>query len=69
VAVRELLALQASDWPFMVSREIAAPYARERFAGHRQALANALAAGEHADAAGVRNLAVHAERACLLDPS
>ena len=69
VAVRELLALQASDWPFMVSRDIAAPYARERFAAHRQALARALAAGEHADAAGVRNLAVHAERACLLDPS
>ena len=44
-AVRELLALQASDWPFMISREIAAPYAHERFDGHRQALARALAAG------------------------
>ena len=68
-AVRELLALQASDWPFMVSREIAAPYARERFAGHREALARALAAGADADTAGLRNLAAHAERACLLDPS
>jgi 1,4-alpha-glucan branching enzyme len=68
-AVRELLALQASDWPFMVSREIAAPYAHERFDAHRQALARALAAGEHADVAGLRNLAAHAERAGLLDPS
>ena len=67
-AARELLALQASDWPFMVSREIAAPYARERFEGHRQALGRALAAGEQADAAGLRNLAVDADRACLLGP-
>ena len=41
-AVRELLALQASDWPFMVSRGLAVPYARERFEGHRRALARAL---------------------------
>jgi 1,4-alpha-glucan branching enzyme len=41
-AVRELLALQASDWPFMVSREIAAPYARERFDGHRRGLVREL---------------------------
>jgi 1,4-alpha-glucan branching enzyme len=68
-AVRELLALQASDWPFMVSREIAAPYARERFAGHREALAQALAAGADADTANLRKLAVYAERACLPDPS
>ena len=68
-AVRELLALQASDWPFMVSRDIAAPYARERFDGHRRALARALADGEDADVAGLRNLAVDAERAVLLDPS
>ncbi len=68
-AVRELLALQASDWPFMVSREIAAPYAHERFDAHSRALARALAAGEQADAAGLRNLAADAERACLLEPS
>ncbi len=37
-ALRELLALQSSDWPFMVSRELAVPYAKERFEGHRQAL-------------------------------
>jgi 1,4-alpha-glucan branching enzyme len=67
--VRELLALQASDWPFMVNRDIAAPYAHERFDGHRRALARALAGGQQADVGGLRNLAVDAERACLLDPS
>lgn len=68
-AVRELLALQASDWPFMISREIAAPYARERFAAHHQALVRALACGVHADSSGVRNLAADADPACLLMPS
>jgi len=68
-AVGELLALQASDWPFMVSRDIAAPYAHERFHGHLQALTHALAGGERADVSGLRNLAAHADRACLLDPS
>jgi 1,4-alpha-glucan branching enzyme len=67
-AIRELLALQASDWPFMVSRDIAVPYARERFDGHRVALARALAAGEQADMGELRNLAVHADRASLLAP-
>ena len=65
-AVRELMALQASDWPFMVSREISVPYARERFAGHSHALQEALRAGPHADASGVRNLAVDAHTAALL---
>jgi 1,4-alpha-glucan branching enzyme len=68
-AVRELLALQASDWPFMVSREIAAPYALERFAGHERALARALAGADGPDAAaGLRNLAVDAPVAELLAP-
>jgi len=60
------MALQASDWPFMVSREISVPYARERFAGHSHALQEALRAGPHADASGVRNLAVDAHTAALL---
>ncbi len=60
-AVRELMALQASDWAFMVSRGLAVPYARERYAGHRAALARALAEGSDADTAGLRNLAVFAE--------
>ncbi len=41
-AVRELLALQASDWPFLETRALAGPYARERFAGHLAALDEAL---------------------------
>jgi 1,4-alpha-glucan branching enzyme len=65
-AVRELLALQASDWPFMISRELAAPYARERFAGHRQALARALDPAEQHDMRGPRNLAPDADPAALL---
>jgi 1,4-alpha-glucan branching enzyme len=67
-AVRELLALQASDWAFMVSREIAAPYARERFEGHRRALERALADSGEAALAPLRNLAVDAQRAVLLAP-
>jgi 1,4-alpha-glucan branching enzyme len=67
-AVRELLALQASDWPFMVSREIAVPYARERFAGHQQGLQRALAAGAQASQEGLRNLARHADLGALTAP-
>jgi 1,4-alpha-glucan branching enzyme len=67
-AVREMLALQASDWPFMVSRGIAVPYARERFDGHRAALARALAAGPDAEVAGLRNLARDAQCDALLAP-
>ncbi|HTA05380.1 MAG TPA: 1,4-alpha-glucan branching protein domain-containing protein, partial [Solirubrobacteraceae bacterium] len=65
-AVRELLALQASDWPFMVSREIAAVYARERFDGHRAALSRALAEGREADSAPLRNLAARVRTGSLL---
>jgi 1,4-alpha-glucan branching enzyme len=67
-AVRELLALQASDWAFMVSRGLAVPYARERFEAHRSGVERALAAGPDADASAVRNLAIHADRAALLAP-
>jgi 1,4-alpha-glucan branching enzyme len=34
-AARELLALQASDWGFMVTRALAADYPLRRFEGHR----------------------------------
>jgi 1,4-alpha-glucan branching enzyme len=61
-AIRELLALQASDWTFMLSRGLAVPYARERFEGHRQALERALAEGPRASEEGLRNLAPHAVR-------
>jgi 1,4-alpha-glucan branching enzyme len=67
-AVRELLALQASDWAFMISRGLAVPYARERFDGHRVALARALADGPGSSAEGLRELAVHADPSVLLAP-
>ena len=56
-AVRELLALQSSDWAFMLARGIAAPYARERVDRHEEALRCALAATSEGDEAGLRNLA------------
>ncbi|MGH2912695.1 MAG: 1,4-alpha-glucan branching protein domain-containing protein [Solirubrobacteraceae bacterium] len=56
-AMRELLALQASDWAFMVSRDLAAPYARERFEGHRERLERALTQGTLANDDALRNLA------------
>jgi 1,4-alpha-glucan branching enzyme len=55
-ALRELMALQASDWAFGVSRETAGPYSRERALGHAAELERA-----QADPAGMgpnlRNLA------------
>jgi 1,4-alpha-glucan branching enzyme len=68
-AVRELLALQASDWPFMVTRGLAVPYARERFDGHHAALERALRA-EAAETGvdGPRGLASHAGPETLLVP-
>jgi 1,4-alpha-glucan branching enzyme len=66
VAIRELLALQASDWAFMCSRGIAAPYARERFERHRDGLRRALDGDAWPER--VRNLAVHAHRALMMSP-
>jgi len=43
-AERELLLLQASDWAFQVTRELAGAYPRERADGHRAALDDALKA-------------------------
>ncbi len=67
-AIRELLALQASDWAFLVSRRLAEPYGWERFEGHRRALGQALDAGPHAKVHGLRNLARHADPASLRSP-
>ena len=67
-ALRELLALQSSDWAFMASRELAVPYARERFEGHRAGLEHALAHGRGAAVEPLRNLAVRAEPSLLLGP-
>jgi 1,4-alpha-glucan branching enzyme len=66
-AVRELLALQASDWAFMVTRGLSGPYPRERHDGHRRALEGALDAVPLPDAA-VRDLAPHLSIAPLLEP-
>jgi 1,4-alpha-glucan branching enzyme len=66
-AARELLALQSSDWAFLVSRDLAAPYGRERAAGHRAAFDAALRQpGVHDPA--LRNLAPDASPAVLLEP-
>jgi 1,4-alpha-glucan branching enzyme len=43
-AARELLALQASDWSFMVTRGLADDYPLRRASGHRAAVDGALAA-------------------------
>jgi len=71
-ALRELLALQGSDWAFQVTRELAGPYPRERSAGHAAALEAALADGAAgrprpapdgaADDGRVRSLAPHLAR-------
>ena len=55
-ALRELLALQASDWAFQVSRDLAGEYPRERARAHAEALQAALAGPDVLDPA-LRNLA------------
>ena len=65
-AVRELLALQASEWAFVVSEDLAEPYGRERAATHRAAFDAALA-GDTAGTAA-RHLAPAASPAPLLLP-
>jgi 1,4-alpha-glucan branching enzyme len=65
-AVRELLALQSSDWAFLATRETAGPYPRERFDGHAAQLRAALADPQAPRA--LRNLAPHVTRAALLEP-
>jgi 1,4-alpha-glucan branching enzyme len=65
-AVRELLALQSSDWAFLVTKGTAGDYPRERFDGHAAALRAALADAD--SDATVRNLAPRLARAALLEP-
>lgn len=67
VALRELMAMQSSDWAFMVSERKAVDYANRRFASHSAAFEQALSADADA-AAGrmrLRNLAPHANPALL----
>jgi 1,4-alpha-glucan branching enzyme len=56
-ALRELLALQSSDWAFMLARKLAGPYARERLTLHRKALSQALSDPGGIDRRTTRNLA------------
>jgi 1,4-alpha-glucan branching enzyme len=55
-AIRELLALQSSDWAFLASRQLAGPYPRERASAHAELLSRALAGDTQLDA-NLRNLA------------
>jgi 1,4-alpha-glucan branching enzyme len=55
-ALRELLALQSSDWAFLASRDLAGEYPRERAAAHAAAAEQALASRASVSP-GVRNLA------------
>ncbi len=71
IALRELMAMQSSDWAFMVSREQAVPYARERFERHSAAFERALAAvagNAAADGRALRNLAEYADPRLLACP-
>jgi 1,4-alpha-glucan branching enzyme len=68
-AVRAMLALQASDWAFMVTRGIAAPYALERHGAHLEMVARALAGGQAQVEGELRNLAADADPAGFLAPA
>jgi 1,4-alpha-glucan branching enzyme len=61
LALRELMAMQSSDWAFMVSRGQAVPYATERFEGHRNGFEQALASHSAVGERRLRNLATCAD--------
>jgi 1,4-alpha-glucan branching enzyme len=70
-AARELLALQASDWSFMVTRDLAADYPLERMRLHGASLDAALAALTDSAAApdpSLRGLAPHLDPSPLTTP-
>jgi 1,4-alpha-glucan branching enzyme len=71
-AARELLAAQASDWAFSITRESAGDYPWERARGHLQELEAALSALTNGSAAepepAVHNLAPHLDLSPLLAP-
>jgi 1,4-alpha-glucan branching enzyme len=70
-AARELLALQASDWAFMATRELAADYPLERVRAHAAGLDAALAALKDSPAvpeSALRNLAPDLDLAPLVTP-
>jgi 1,4-alpha-glucan branching enzyme len=70
-AARELLALQASDWAFMLTRDLAADYPTRRMRAHADALDAALAALTDSKAAPephLRGLAPHLDVSPLTTP-
>jgi 1,4-alpha-glucan branching enzyme len=70
-AARELLAMQSSDWSFMVTRDLAADYPVERMRMHGAALDAALAAltdSATAPEPSLRGLAPHLDLAPLTTP-
>jgi 1,4-alpha-glucan branching enzyme len=70
-AARELLAMQASDWSFMATRELAADYPLERMRLHRESLDAALAAltdSAPAPDPKLRGLAPHLDLSPLTTP-
>jgi 1,4-alpha-glucan branching enzyme len=70
-AARELLAIQSSDWSFMVTRELAADYPVERMRMHGATLDAALAAltdSATAPEPSLRGLAPHLDLAPLTTP-
>jgi 1,4-alpha-glucan branching enzyme len=64
-ALRELLALQSSDWAFLITHGTAGDYPRERAAGHLDAFAVALAGQRPPE---LRNLAPHLARWAFVQP-
>jgi 1,4-alpha-glucan branching enzyme len=72
-AARELLVLQASDWAFMVTRNLAGDYPADRLAAHGASLDAALGALTDSGAVPVpdpalRNLAPDLDLAALISP-
>jgi 1,4-alpha-glucan branching enzyme len=70
-AARELLALQASDWAFQVTHDLAGDYPSRRIAAHAEALDAALAAltdSAPVPEPGVRNLAPALDLSPFLSP-
>ena len=67
-AVRELLAVQASDWAFLDRRGEAGDYPWQRSTGHARSLLEAINSSAHPPPPRLRNLAPDLSLAPLLEP-